>query len=625
MNPRITWFLVLLACGLGAFIFWNELPRNSGNKTEDPALQALPAFTAENVTSVEVHMRTNLIFHADRTNNEWKLTLPFSFPANAARIEGLLPVFAQLNSRSNITAQELQAKKQPLSAFGLDPPVARLIVQQDTNQWELRIGGKTLVENQVYVQLVGSEGIYFTSAGFLDRLPQSVDDWRDPYFLRTKVWDFNRIEVKTGAGGFELQVDSSTGLWKISRPLEARANNVYIGQLLESLKNWKIAKFVDAGPNLDLETYGLRPPESTLTLGRGTNTSLVAYFGKSPTNDDSLVYAYCSERQPAVVLVPKECLENKLRVPAPYILLRDPRLLPVSLAGTELIEIESQGSEKFSVENTSKGGWVISGPDKVAVDPELMRNFLGDITTASIIGYEKDVATDFDFTTAGLIPPKRRYVFRSFLTDAVRAETNKIITLIEFGIEQNGKVFARIPGENSIYAARPELVKLLPTQPFQLWDRQMWHFTTNDVTSLTVAVGGQTNGIVRDAAHQWRYVDTSRRLDSMMTNILEEFLFRLGNLRAESWVVCGEDKMKLYGFPILNCHISVGVSLQGKPQNLELDLGSQSPSQNTFAATVWNGKKVVFELPISTFHYFRELARYWAAAIGESPGTPAKR
>src|ERR1019366_5447748 len=123
---------------------------------------------------------------------------------------------------------------------------------------------------------------------------------------------------------------------------------------------------------------------------------------------------------------------------------------------------------------------------KVAADPDLMKDFFGDISTVNIADYVKDVATDLDNAVYGLTVPKRRYVFKSFLTNTVAAVTNQWIAQIDFGAEKDGKVYTRVAGDNWVYASSAELVDRLPKRAYQLWDRRLWQFTTNDVNSLAV-------------------------------------------------------------------------------------------------------------------------------------------
>lgn len=608
--------MVILALTLGAFIMgYERRPKETG--ASGPAVKALPAFDPRGVASVEVKLGASIL-RAERTNSEWRLTWPVQYPAYGGRIEGLLPVFGQLNSRSHIPAPELLEQKQPLSAFGLEPPTATVVVVcEDQSRWELKVGGPTLGGKQVYVQLVGREGIYYTDAGFMGRLPRAVADWRDPDFLHLKGLTFDRLEVRASPGGFEMRHDPSTRRWKITQPSEARANNARIERLLEDLRTWQIARFGDDRANLDLEACGLRPPETTLRLAQGTNVVLLAYFGKSPTNDASLVYAYSPAYSPAQpLLVSRDRLEY-LR--APFTEWRENRLLSVSLAHTDMIEVQT-AEEKFTLQKAANGGWWIETPEKAAGDPELIKDFFGDISTVNIADYVKDVATDLDNANFGLTTPKRRYVFRSFLTNTVEAITNTPIAQIDFGTEKDGKVYTRVVGDNWVYASAAEVVDRLPKKAIQLWNRQIWQFTTNDVISLAITAGPQTQTLVRDAARQWRLAADPRPLDGVFKAILDEFLYRLGTLRAETWVATGEDKMKLFGFPENDRHLAIEVTQGGKPQKLTLDLGSPAFSGNLYAATPRNGQKAVFELGARTYQYYAELLLHWPAATSEPAG-----
>lgn len=611
MNPRTTWILLLLAASLGVFVFLNERQAGTPSAPDDPVLRALPAFTPDMVTSVEVITQTNLIFNAVRTNKEWQLTHPMKYPAYGARVEGLLPVFSQLSPSAHVSAQEMKSSEQSMAAFGLAPPVASISVTVGSNRWDLKVGGKTMNGKQVYVQLVGSDGVYFPDASFLSLLPRAADDWRDPFFLRMNGLEFNRLAVKHGTGDYELQKDASSSRWKLSRPLEARANHGHILRVIETLKNWQVAKFADLGANSDLESLGLRPPLATLTLGQGTNTVLTAYFGKSPTNDESLVYALCPGPQASVVLVPRDRL-SLLQMPAPYTGLRDQGLLPVTLAPVTLIDVDCQGGEKFTLEKKDTDSWVVrTGTNSYPGDLELVRHFLSDISTAGIVEFTKDVATEQDFKEKGLLPPRRSYVFRTYSTNSVTGETNPPVARADFSMEQDGKMFARVLGENSIYAARADLVNRLPVQPFQLWDRKLWQFQTNQVNSLTLSAGGETLGAKRDGSRQWVYLYNAKPLDEMKWLIMDEFLYRLGTLRAEAWVPVTEDKLAFYGLTTQAVHVRMELAKEGKPAVLEIDLGTRAMSGNNYASIVWNGRKVVFELTKDIYTYLGDLVNNW--------------
>src|SRR5207249_9019277 len=112
-----------------------------------------------------------------------------------------------------------------------------------------------------------------------------------------------------GTRFFELQRDAAGKEWRMTQPMKARADNPKIEDLLQKLQNLRADKFVTDDPNADLASFGLQPAELELVVAQGTNNLLLLQFGKSPTNDASLVYARRRD-QNSVVLVAKDQLNS---------------------------------------------------------------------------------------------------------------------------------------------------------------------------------------------------------------------------------------------------------------------------------------------------------------------------
>ena len=130
---------------------------------------------------------------------------------------------------------------------------------------------KTAPGDQVFVQVVGVEGVYVVDAGFLQYLPRTPDDWRSTALVDLRGLTPDRLVVTNGAKVFELRRDGTNKLWRMTYPLQARANNAKIEELLQMLQNVRVSQFVPDDPKLDLETFGLRPPELEVALSQGTN------------------------------------------------------------------------------------------------------------------------------------------------------------------------------------------------------------------------------------------------------------------------------------------------------------------------------------------------------------------
>jgi hypothetical protein len=539
MNPKTTRTLVVLAVALFAFIFLSERHWPDTEQRRQLAQKLLPDFDPGQATGVEIDRLNQGTVRAEKKNGAWALTVPLAYPAAATRIETLLNDLNDLTRRAYLSASDLVVRTNGLAEFGLSPPQARVIVQQAGRSFELHLGAHTLVRDQVYVQVVGLEGVSVCDGAWLGHLPGSANDWRDTALLSLKGLAYNRLTVRTGARDFEAELDAGTGLWRLTRPMPARADSLVLNTLLSEFQNWQINRFVSDNPGADLESFGLQPPEIQISLGRGTNDLVRIAFGKSPADNTNLVYAL-QWRNTNVVLVAKDWLDA-LR--DPFNIFRDRHLVSVETNAVDQIDVRAL--ESFTLRRQPDHTWRVVATTTFPADPELVHEFLVTLDRLQIKEFVNDVATSFDFSSHGFAKPTRQYVLQSVSTNAAGGVTNVTLAEIEFGAEQADRAYVRRAPENSIYAiARGDQ---LPRAAFRLRDRGLWEFSTNDVVAFSISVRGQTRKCVRNAAGQWTL--TNGASPAPVPLALEETLYRLGHLKAETWVAQGADQLDRYGFP----------------------------------------------------------------------------
>ena len=255
------------------------------------------------------------------------------------------------------------------------------------------MGAKTSPGDQVFLQVVGTEGVYVVDAGFLNYLPGSADDWRDTALINLNGLAFDRLAVTNGTKMFELRRDGTNALWRMVYPLQARANNPKAEQSLQTLQDVRVRQFVSDDPKADLEAFGLQPPELEVALGQGTNIVARLQFGKSPTNDTRLVYARRLGLN-AIVAVRKDLL-------APWYAqvndFRDPFLVtwtaPVAV-------IDVRGQDSFSVQQTNDAWRVL--PQDFPADAGLVKDLVSALRGLQIVEFTKDVAIAPELPAYGL-------------------------------------------------------------------------------------------------------------------------------------------------------------------------------------------------------------------------------
>ncbi|MEO8426150.1 MAG: DUF4340 domain-containing protein [Verrucomicrobiota bacterium] len=586
MNSRTTWWLVTLAAGLCAFIFFYERHLGGPGGTAQPDL-LLPRFSPALIASIEV-LRSNQVIRVVRTNNLWYLASPVSYAAQPERIEQLLETVRTLKRQALFSDAELLARDQASLPVGINPPRAILVLnEKDGRRVQFDLGDFTPSGAQVYFQLIGTPSILLGDAKFFDRLPSSANEWRDTTLLPLHGLNFNRVELRSGTYSYELQLDPTNQVWQLTKPQPpARADNTKVLLLLHQLQNAQISQFVPAGPRVDLESFGLQPWEAELAFGQATNDLLVVQFGKSPTNAPDLVYA----RLPGhadVVLVAKSVVDL-VRVPPTEF--RDRRLVPLPTTDIELVE--AQGAENFTLRHQTNHSWRITEPIDVPADDELVQEFLAtSLPQLEIVRFVKDVVTDF--SPYGLAKPSQRYILKTTATNTTI--TNQIVAQIEFGTILADTIYARRADETSVYEVGLADFYKLPRSAYQMRDRRIWNFAPSNVVSVTIFQQGQTRKLLRQPNGMWLLSPPDKgNINPFSPEVTVQ---DLGRLRAESWIGSGDLMPKGYGFAEEAHTISIEVLANGQTQTFTVEFGKMNLRQNRYAATRLEGHRMIFEFP----------------------------
>ncbi len=583
MNPRNTLQWVIVAVALIAFILFHQ---RYLQKTDVGPIKVLPNLKATAATSVQVRPAAQLEIRAERTNGLWQLTEPVVYPAQAVSIEELLAALERLTAAPYVTARELRDRPKSDEEFGFATPQASIIIEQPGYTARLRVGSKTSPGDQVFLQVVGVEGVYVVDADFLKYLPRSVDDWRDTALLNLKGLAFDRLAVTNGAKVFELRRTGTNKLWRMVYPLQARANSAKTEEALGILQTVRVRQFVPGDTSADLETYGLQPPDLEVILGQDTNTVARLQFGKSLADDTRLVYARRVGLN-VIVAVPKDLL-------APWFdsvnHFRDRYL--VSLA-SPVAAIDVRGQDgSFSLQQQTNGTWRIL-PQGLPADAGLVKDLVSTLSAMQIVEFKEDVAIAPNLPAYGLASPARQYTLRSAATNSPTGPTNDIIAQLNFGTNQTDKIFAQRADEPSfVYAVKLADFQRLPAASWQMRERRIWNFSTNDVARVIIRQQGRLREIVRNGPDDWTL--TSGPAGIINALAVEETVSGLGQLTAAEWVARGAPNRARYGLTEQSHQITLELK---NGEKASVEFGSQAPSGDTYAAVMLDGECWIFDCP----------------------------
>lgn len=532
MNSRHTWILLLVAAALAGYLRFIEHRGPIRIRTTDGGHTLFRPLDLSGVHSLELQ-RSNQVIRVERDATGWWLKYPVVQAAQDAGIERLLDVLKKLEPIAFVSAPNFTAQPGGLTAFGLQPPQALLTIESATDRTLLNLGSRSPLGNRFYFQRIGSDGVFIANAALLDALPASANDWRDRSLLGLRDAHVDRIEIR-GQTDLKAERDPSTGAWRLTRPLAARADGARIERLLNELQNARIAEFVTDAPAIDATAFGLQPPAIEFAVGQGSNDLVRLQIGRSPTNQPSWRYVRNLVRT-NVSLVPANALAP---LDAPLSAFRDRQLTPPLDAASYLRFRFGTNETALEREGTN---WWIQRPRRFPADSAGISRLIAELASIEIIEFPADVVTDF--TRFGLTEPLREFTLGARVTNGVANITNQPIVQIQFGrplTNNPALVYVRRADEPGVYAV-PKIDFRLPETANQLRD---WRFAPTNVMEIRVQRTGRTRLYQRSAGGSW---DTGE--PSLPSESFDELLHRLSDWNSVRFAIRDEAAfLKAYKF-----------------------------------------------------------------------------
>jgi hypothetical protein len=604
MSSRTTWFWILTAAALFAFIYFIPAP---APKSPVPVL---PSFQAASVSSIQILPKGHqLEIRAERTNVSWHLTRPISYPAQSAAITNLLFALQNLVPDTAIPETELTNRFNADEEFGFTDPQFTLTFQPELS---LRVGKLTPPGDQVYLQVVGDVNgiIYVVDSELLKLIPNSANEWRDRTLVNFQDLAFDRIAITNGSQALVLQRESTNSPFAMIYPISSRADNSKLQTALEQLRDLRIAQFISDDPKTETESLGLRPPGFELSFAQGTNLVTWLQFGKSPTNDSNQIFGRRVNLN-SIVTVPNEPL-------APWRFgnvneFRDPYLVSLS---SNLDSIEICGDEHFCLQRQPDDHWRVL-PEDFEADTTVVDDFLTRLVGLKIIEFVKDLVPEKALPNYGLASPSRQY-FLKFSSGTSSSEasvpsdtdstpsanasaasetvadpisTNPPVVLSFGSTNSDDHVFVRRSDETSVYAVRADDLSPLPSTSSHFRERRLWHFNADDLASVVIRQDGQERELVRNGAYQWSL--GSHAQGTLEPLAIEETVRDFIKTSVGAWLPPGQNARE---YCDLTNHCRQFTFILKNGNSASLKLGGQAPSGLPFGAvTREDGQIWLFE------------------------------
>ncbi|MUL34976.1 DUF4340 domain-containing protein [Gloeocapsopsis dulcis] len=177
---RTTLILLLLALGLGGFVYFYEIRGATQRQEAEVREQQIFTFTQEQVQGLSIQTRGQTLNFEREQNGRWIMTSPEKTSASNASISYLLDLLVQ--GRSDRT---IQVAANQLADYGLAKPQATVTLTLNNQQThQLNLGNSDFSGNFLYAQVDpgtspnGDVDLLLVSSDFQNGVNRDLAEWK---------------------------------------------------------------------------------------------------------------------------------------------------------------------------------------------------------------------------------------------------------------------------------------------------------------------------------------------------------------------------------------------------------------------------------------------------------------
>jgi len=254
MRFRTTLILLLVAVGLGAYVYFVEVPK----ATEQAQKKTLLEFKGDDATAVTLTYPDRTI-ELVKTDGTWRLLKPLDTAADQTAVRNLVNAIADCEVKKDIDKPESN-----LAAYGLDKPMVTITVRlKDKELPAIEVGKNTPVGFSTYATLASDKKIRLVNSAFRSGMDKQPKDLRDKTILTFNDKDVDQVSLR--GDGKDILLTRKDDAWRLERPADAPADAATVRTLLSGLRTMRAVDFPSDSAS-DLASYGLNSPRLTIVL-----------------------------------------------------------------------------------------------------------------------------------------------------------------------------------------------------------------------------------------------------------------------------------------------------------------------------------------------------------------------
>jgi len=276
--------LLVLAAAIGAYAYFVESKREVSDSAVAKNEKVWTIDTAK-VEQIDVRAANGDVTTLKKNGADWQITAPVTADADQSAVSSLLSAAGALEFTRVVDENPATVKP-----FDLDPAhlSVTLHVAGESEPKTLDLGSKTPTGSDLYARVKGQPRVLLVGGHLEDQFNRTTFDLRDKRVLKFDQTKVEGLELTASSGQTIALSKKSSDEWRLSRPVEAKADFSAVDGMISSLSQAQMKAIAESDGTSDLKKFGLDKPQTVVTVGAGSTRGALALGAKSP---DGTIYA----------------------------------------------------------------------------------------------------------------------------------------------------------------------------------------------------------------------------------------------------------------------------------------------------------------------------------------------
>jgi len=437
--------LAISLVGLGAYLYFVEFPTERQKLQTDTQAKKLLPFEERAITGLTVHTAgggSDIVLTPD-DKRTWTITAPIQTDADAREVGDLLRALL-LGTVTRVVEEQAAS----LAPFGLEHPAVMLTIVAGDRREMLSLGDIGPISSTLYALRASDKQVLLTDLPPKILLNKTLTSLRRKDVLPLPQDAIERLRMSNPKTEVLLERfdEKDKKLWRIRFPIEAKADQPAVRNLIIKLADLKALAFVDAGPERGKLAARLRQPLVKITATVGGADQVLKLYQPDPSSGEA--YAVTIPDAPIYKVNPTAIQDFTKDLFA----LQDKRLLGMETDQIAMLSVKTRESRFVLIHQNDE--WVLEDQPTKKLEQQVV-----DLLVARVVDLPAElrvVKQAGPLAPYGLASPAAEFT--------ATGRDGQVRGRLVLGTRVGGLVYAIGQGLPGIYQARSDILTQVPAK-----------------------------------------------------------------------------------------------------------------------------------------------------------------